>query len=229
MQVVVNGPHHHLAGVEPDAQLQQHPVRAPHLVGIGPDGALHGQGGIAGAQGVVLVGNGGTKERHNAIAQHLVDGTLEAVHGVHHQMNGRIEELLGGFGVEALNEPGGVLEVGKEHGDLLALAFQGRAGREDLLGQVGRRVGERCWAGVLSGRAGAVGAGAAVSPVQTRTPSCIIALSLARNEFVFQIFQGCIVEAELPLEGADRSSGPPLEHSYRLVEDLLKGHRPSSL
>ena len=102
---------------------------------------LHGQGGIAGAQGVVLVRDGGTKQGHQAIPQDLVHGALEAVHGVHHQVNGRIEELLGGFGVEALDQPGGVLEVGKEHGDLLALPCQSRAGRENLLSQMGRRIG----------------------------------------------------------------------------------------
>ena len=32
----------------------------------------------------------------------------------------------------------GVFEVGKQHGDLLALAFQGAAGGEDLLGEIGR-------------------------------------------------------------------------------------------
>ena len=58
-------------------------------------------------------------------------------------MQGGIEELLGGFGVEAPDEFGRVFEVGKEHGHLLALAFQGGAGREDLVGEMGWRVGER--------------------------------------------------------------------------------------
>ena len=105
------------------------PLGAAYFLRIGAHGRLHGQGGIAGAQGVVLVGNGGTKQGHNAIAQHLVDGTLEAVHGVHHVVQSRVEELLGGFGVEAANQLGRVFEVGKQHRDLLALAFQGVPGR----------------------------------------------------------------------------------------------------
>ena len=60
-----------------------------------------------------------------------------------HVMDGRIEELLGGFGVEPPDEFGGVFQVGKEHGHLLAFAFQGRASREDLVGEMGWRVGER--------------------------------------------------------------------------------------
>jgi hypothetical protein len=34
---------------------------------------------------------------------------------------------------------------------------------------------------------------------------------------------------ELSLEGAVGQAPPALEHGYRLVEDLLKGHRPPSL
>ena len=50
---------------------------------------------------MVFVGNGGAKQRHNAIAEHLIDRALEAVHGVHHEMDSGIEELLGGFRVKA--------------------------------------------------------------------------------------------------------------------------------
>ena len=61
MQIVANGPHHHLAGVEPHPQLQQHAVRAAHLLGIRADGALQGEGRIARPQGMIFVGNGRPK------------------------------------------------------------------------------------------------------------------------------------------------------------------------
>jgi hypothetical protein len=57
-------------------------------------------------------------------------------------MEGGVEELLGSFGIETTDEFGGVFEVGKEHGDLLALAFQSGASREDLVGEMWWRVGE---------------------------------------------------------------------------------------
>ena len=85
---------------------------------------------------MVFVGNGRPKQGHNAVAQHLVHGALEAVHGVHHAVQGRVEELLGGFGIEAADQFRGVLEVGKQHRHLLALAFQGGTGSENLLGQM---------------------------------------------------------------------------------------------
>jgi hypothetical protein len=85
---------------------------------------------------VILVGNGGAKQGHNAIAEHLVHRALEAVHGVHHQAQGGVQELLGGFGIQALNELGGVLDVGKEDGDLFAFACQGGARGEDLVSEM---------------------------------------------------------------------------------------------
>ena len=58
-------------------------------------------------------------------------------------MDGRIKELLGGFGVETPDQLGRVLEVGKQHRDLLALPLEGAPGSEDLFGQVVRGIGER--------------------------------------------------------------------------------------
>jgi hypothetical protein len=53
--------------------------------------------------------------------------------------------------------------------------------------------------------------------------------ALALNEFMLQIIQSRVVELKLPLEGAVGQAPPTLEHGYRLVEDLLKGHRHPSL
>jgi hypothetical protein len=128
MQVVANRPHHHLPRVEADAHAQFQAAAAAHLLSIGLHGSLHGQGGIAGTQGVVLVGNGSTKQGHNTVAEHLIHRALEAVHGGHHALQGRVEELLRSFGIEAADEFGGVFQVGKEHRHLLAFAFQGGAG-----------------------------------------------------------------------------------------------------
>ena len=81
------------------------------------------------------MGTGGAKEGHNAVAQHLVHRAFIAVHRVHHGMQGGIQELLGRLGVEIANQGHGVLDIRKEHRDLLALAGQGGARRADLLGE----------------------------------------------------------------------------------------------
>jgi hypothetical protein len=99
MQIVADRAHHHHPGVETHPELYLDPMGAAHLRTIALDGLLHGQGRITGPQGVVLMGDGGPKQRHNAIAQHLVDGPLEAMHGVHQAFEHRVEELprlLGG-------------------------------------------------------------------------------------------------------------------------------------
>ena len=117
---------------------------------------------------MILMGQGRAKERHDAIAHDLVDRALVAVHGGHHAFQDGIEELPGLLGVALGQQFHGAFEVGKQHGDLLALAFQGTAGGEDLLSQIGWRVAEgagrrwrRCWS-----------RGEAASPVQTNTVPC---------------------------------------------------------
>src|SRR5438093_11345255 len=47
-----------------------------------------------------FMGNGRAKQGHNTVAEHLIDSALEAVHSVHHAVDGWIEQLLGGFGIK---------------------------------------------------------------------------------------------------------------------------------
>ena len=143
VQVITDGPHHHLAGVQADAHVHLQAVRAADLFAVAPQRGLHGQGRVAGPQGVILMRQRGAKEGHNAIAQHLVHRALVAVHGLHHVMQGGVEELPGSLRIEVGNQLGGAFEVSKEDGDLLALAFKHAAGRQNFLGQVLGGVGER--------------------------------------------------------------------------------------
>ena len=77
---------------------------ASHLLRIRTHGRLHGQGRVASAQGVIFVGNGRPKQGHNAVAQHLVHRALEAVHGIHHVLQGRVQQPLSDFWIEAADE-----------------------------------------------------------------------------------------------------------------------------
>ena len=70
--------------VESNADLHLHTMRATHLLAVAAQRLLHRQGGIAGAHGVVLMGERGAKERHDAIAHDLVDGAFIAMHRLHH-------------------------------------------------------------------------------------------------------------------------------------------------
>jgi hypothetical protein len=117
-------------------------MHTPRRLAVAPNRLLHGEGGIARPHGVVLMGDGGTKQRHDPVAHNLIDRALIAVHRVHHALEHRVEQCTRFLGVPVGQQFHGALEVGKEHGDLLALAFQGTAGGQDLLRQIGGRVGE---------------------------------------------------------------------------------------
>jgi hypothetical protein len=76
---------------------------------------------------MILMGNGGTKTGHDAIAQYLVHRALVAVDGVHHTAQGRVDELLSGFWIEIPDQLGGVLNVGEQDRDLFPFSFQAMA------------------------------------------------------------------------------------------------------
>jgi len=83
---------------------------------------------------MVLMGQGRAEQGHDAIAHDLVDGPLITMHRLHHALQHWVEELPGLLGVAVGQELHGAFEVGEQHRDLLALTFQGTAGRQNLLG-----------------------------------------------------------------------------------------------
>jgi hypothetical protein len=79
--------------------------------------------------------------------------------GFHHPLQHRVEDLARLFGIAVGEQLHGALELGEQHGDLLALPFQSALGGEDLLGKMPGRVGLRAgeaarWLGGERGSAG---------------------------------------------------------------------------
>ena len=99
--------------------------------------------GVARPHGVVLVGHRRAEQRHDPVAHDLVDGALVAVDGLHHPFEHGIEELPRLLGIAVGEQLHRALQVGEEHGDLLALALERGLRGEDLLGEVLRGVGLR--------------------------------------------------------------------------------------
>src|SRR5262245_54657219 len=97
---------------------------------------------------VVLVRDWSAEERHDAVARVLVHRALETVHSLGEQLEETVHRAMPILEIELLGELHRALHVGEEHGHLLALAFDGAAGGENLLREVGRGVG----AGVGTGR-----------------------------------------------------------------------------
>src|SRR6266446_9448587 len=85
--------------VHPDADLDRDALGPSNFLGVALHRLLHPQGGIAGADGVILVRDGRSEERHDPIAHHLVDGPLVAVNGLHHPLEDRVEELASLLGI----------------------------------------------------------------------------------------------------------------------------------
>ena len=84
---------------------------------------------VAGPHRVVLVGERRAEERHDPVAHDLVHGALVAVDGLHHPLEDGVEELARLLGVAVGEQLHRALEVGEEHRDLLALAFEGAPSR----------------------------------------------------------------------------------------------------
>jgi hypothetical protein len=211
VQIIADRPHHDCAGVETDAHLHGDAMGAARFVGIGPDRGLHGEGRIAGPEGMVLMRNRGAEQRHNAIPHDLVDRPLVAVHGRHHAFQDGIEELPGLLRITVSQEFHRALEVRKQHRDLLAFPFHGTAGRENLLGQIRGRVGERFlgvsggWGRHGGGRRwgwhGHCGCSNFTRPHQHGAVLVDGAL-LDRNELVLEVLQKRVVNGKLTLQGA---------------------------
>ncbi len=136
VEIAANGAHDDLARVEPDPDLHVHAVRMARVFSVALHRLLHPERSVAGADSVILVGERRAEQRHDPVAHHLVDSALVAVHGFHHSIEDGVEELARLLGIAVGEELHRPLEIGEEHGDLLALAFQGGLGGEDLLGEV---------------------------------------------------------------------------------------------
>jgi hypothetical protein len=142
-EVGTDGAHDDLARVEPDADVHRHTLPSPQLVRVPRCPLLHPEGGVAGPHRVVLERQRRPEQGHDAVAEDLVDGPLVAVDGVHHELEDGVEERPGLLGIEVGEQLQRALDVGEEHGDLLALALEGRLRVQDALGKVAGRVPDR--------------------------------------------------------------------------------------
>jgi hypothetical protein len=104
-------------------------------------GLLDGQRRLARLHGLIIIGEGGAKESHAAVAHDLVHAALVILHGRHQALEPRVEERLRLFGGAVSQHFHGPREVGEEHADPRALPFQGVPQGQDLLGEMRGGVG----------------------------------------------------------------------------------------
>ena len=174
------------------------------------------------------MGNGGAKQGHDAIAQDLVDGALVAMHGVHHASRAGSRSCWAASGSRSRDQFRRAFEVGKQHRDLFALAFQGAAGGENFLGEIGRGVGEGCRGGVAHG----CWSSGCTQPHRSRPalrPSSSTASRWPLMSSTFRSSSALVIELELPLEGPIGHAAPLAQQGNHLIHHRDKVHPLSSL
>ena len=128
-EVASDGANDDLARVDAHADLHLDAVRAARVLGVSADRVLHPERRVARAHRVILVSERRAEERHDAVAHHLIHGALVAVDGLHHALEDGIEDLPRLFRIAVGEELHRALEVGEQHGHLLALTFGGQPWR----------------------------------------------------------------------------------------------------
>ena len=99
VQVAADRADHDLTGIQPDPNLEGHTLGALDLSGILFDRRLHGERRIARPHRLVFMRDRRPKQRHDAVAHHLVHRPLIAVHGLHHAFEHGVENRPCIFGV----------------------------------------------------------------------------------------------------------------------------------
>ena len=72
---------------------------------------------------MVLMRDRRAEQRHDPVAHNLVDRTLVAMDRGHHDADRSVEDAARLFRVGVLDQRKRTLDIGEQHGDLLALPF----------------------------------------------------------------------------------------------------------
>ena len=78
----------------------------PQLVFVGAEDGSDAERGLQRAARVVLMGDRGTEERHDAVAEKLIHGALVAVDFGQHELEGPRHEAVDVLRIEAFGEGG---------------------------------------------------------------------------------------------------------------------------
>ena len=123
-------------GVDPDAHGEVEAALCAQRGRVLPHRLLDGQGRRHRPHRVVLVGDGRSEERHDAVAGELVDGPLEAVDRLQQVLEAAVHHPVQILGIETRGELGEAGAIDEDDRDLLALALDGAPRGEDPVGQV---------------------------------------------------------------------------------------------
>jgi hypothetical protein len=125
VEVAPDGADHNFTRVQSHTDRGGQPGGPPGFLRVRFHGFLHLERRIARPHRVILVSERRPEEGHDAVAHDLVDGALVAVHGLHHSLQYRVEDLARLLRIAVGEQLHRALEVGEEDRDLFALALEG--------------------------------------------------------------------------------------------------------
>ena len=231
-QVVADGSHHHGPGIHPHPEGDRG-VALPHIGAVpGVDPTAELQCGEHRAQGMVLMGDGGAEQRHEAIAQELIDVAFVAMNGIDSELEEPVQNVVHGLRPELLGHLRRVRQIAEQHRDLLAFSLQDGAGGEDLLaGQVRRSVRVRI-EGLRRQRrrrregCGVLVRGGASGPYES--PAILVPrLGMVEENGLLEVLERFVIEVELAFESAIRDPAAPAQQIQDLVEHFVEIQIPS--
>ena len=142
-QVVADAPHDHRSGIDAEPQPEIDTQLPPDLPAIAADGLVDGEGGVDGAERVVLQRDGGAEERHQPIAEELVHRALVAMDRLGHEPQDAVHDLVHRLRLELGGQPRGIDQVAEHDADLFPLPLHRPPRGQDPIDEVLRRVGVR--------------------------------------------------------------------------------------
>ena len=128
------------------------------------------------------------------------------------------------FWIEVANQLGRILDVGKQHRDLLAFAFQGATGSQDLLREIGGRVRQWSLGSRRRGPGGGWGRGACLVRPDEALLVFAQRLLVGIAQLAEEIRQGIRIQLELPLQGAIGHTAPLPQKGNHLIHKRNKIH-----
>jgi class 3 adenylate cyclase len=200
-EVVADLSDDHFAGIEAHSHGEIEPLRPPQLVCIATQLISQAKRRVAGPLRVVLVGDRGSEQSHDAVARVLADGPFVAMDALRQDLEETVENAVPLLGVDLLGQLQRALHVGEEHGHLLSLALERGLRLEDLVGEVLRGV---VAGGALGLRGTALprgsGAGRRADPCESLAFAGGDLLNV--DELRDQLLEGLVVEVELTFQDA---------------------------
>ena len=98
-QIITDDANDDFSRIETNADRERYSVTLLNLLCVSFDVLLHPERGVAGVHGVILASERRTEQRHDSVAEDLIDGAVIAMDRLHHGFDRRPHKRLRLLGV----------------------------------------------------------------------------------------------------------------------------------